>query len=198
LNPDYVIQTLGAIVQAYASMLAIGGAFYIFVIERTRTEYKEAKNDFEKNVNNLIDVLDGNHFFDNENREAVIRRIKNGEVAWTEKFIKNFDFPEDWINEIIEYDFTPYKASLEEYQGLEKKTGMWFFRSFYSLIYLCAGILGSTIFVLWVFSTYSISDLSLFGYFIIVMVSILGIGVFLWYCVQLGKIYSKNSNPLRN
>lgn len=76
MNPDYVIQTLGAIVQAYASMLAIGGAFYIFVIERTRTEYKEVKNEFEKNVNNLIDVLDGNHFFDNDNREEVIRRME--------------------------------------------------------------------------------------------------------------------------
>jgi len=37
-NPDFIMQTLGAVVQAYASILAIAGAFYIFIIDKKRNE----------------------------------------------------------------------------------------------------------------------------------------------------------------
>ena len=38
INPDHAIQVLGVLVQTYASILAIVGAFYVFIIERVRTE----------------------------------------------------------------------------------------------------------------------------------------------------------------
>ena len=67
LNPDFVVQTLGAIVQAYASILAIVGAFYIFLMERTRSELRDTRDRLENAVNNFYINVTSNRaeFYDN-------------------------------------------------------------------------------------------------------------------------------------
>lgn len=49
-NPDFIMQSLGAMVQVYASILAIAGAFYVFVIERNRNELRKVERDLDVSI----------------------------------------------------------------------------------------------------------------------------------------------------
>ena len=117
MDSSIAAQTLGAIVQAYASILAIARAFYIFLIERTRSELKDARDRLE----NTVDVFymnatnDRAEFYDN---------LMNCGIDYLN------ELAERWPNFTQRQEYLELVQRYQIYTSLKKRTSMWAFRLF--------------------------------------------------------------------
>ena len=186
MNLQIMVETLSAIVQAYASILAIAGAFYIFVIERTQAEFRE--------IEKKIDI--SAQYFGNYYSTLV--------PGFYQLF---YEKGKEWLDDLIEKhqrDVNPYAMQnspaykdyaeyLSQYKKLRKRTGIWAFKYFYGLIALCSLLLLSTLFLLWSLSMYTYSVVYNLAYNIIFLGAMGGIVAFILYCLGLSKLYGKNN-----
>jgi len=133
LNPDFVVQTLGALVQAYASLLAIAGAFFVFLIERTRADKVETERRLLRSEERFIQLIQTIV----KDSEAVIIPI---DVSDVREHLKNGNF--DWVkneitigfsllhNAILYYELEDYIQNYDKYAEMQKRTGLWVFNNF--------------------------------------------------------------------
>lgn len=188
LNPDYVMQTLGAIVQAYASLLAITGAFYIFIIEKVKTEFERLSDELDTQIqimNNTLErfgimnlIINRNaikmHGEDHLDSTLEILARENDE-----KVINSLKNSIDWIN---------LKNKLAEYEDKKKRIESWAFKQFeWFFVYLLLILLFS---ITWMalISNHGLPVLIKIGFHLIVIFGFVGIGYFTAILVKIAKI----------
>jgi len=146
LNPNFVVQTLSALVQAYASLLAIAGAFYIFRIERTRTDKIETERRLERSEEKFMQLLQRGIKYS----EAIIVPINISDLR---EHLKKGDF--DWVKSeittglslinhgILYAELEDYIQNYDKNIELQKRSGLWIFNNFAFIFgYCCILLLG--------------------------------------------------------
>lgn len=175
-----IVQTLGAIVQAYASILAIVGAFYIFVIERTQSEFR----DTEKRVDIQVDALSKKSIRISDfprSRE----KIKEGGPKWLSSEISKVR-PKEEQNKILDsQEYFDLIHTLNRYQSLKKRTGVWILNLFYGLFAYCSIMLFITIGLMYAISLGLLLPLVYIIYPLIIILAVSGIFYFIIYVVKI-------------
>lgn len=179
VDPNFMMQTLGAIVQAYASLLALGGAFYIFLIERINTQFEET----EEKLDLLLIEANRHHgsagfsFLDMKEKGLSHFEDHYGDNRGHILYLKEQSEIED-----IFY-FQP------KYETLKKKRGHWTFRHFSTFLLFCIMTLITSLGYMFLLTTGNfIQSSSHLGFTLIVLLSLSGFLYFLKTCRDLAKI----------
>lgn len=184
METSNIVQTVIAIVQAYASILAITGAFYIFVIERTRSEFGEIDEKVDAKISAVNTLLA-------ELSEPILLRSdvkKKGQkylLDWRNGI--KYQKVKDRLIELE--DFEELYDLLPEHQSIKRKAGIWAFKLFRPLLVICAVILIVSIMFLYLVSINIMDFIIITFYHTIIGASIAGVVIFVYNCWDLAKIY---------
>ena len=182
LSVDFVMQTLGGIVQAYASILAIGGAFYIFLIERILSDFQET----EENLDNAL--LSMNRKWGSLEKNFI--KTKTEGLGWfleilreCPKVVRN----SDEASEVVYH--------LPKYQQLKKRTGAWGFKYFSEFFFLYTVVLMASIIEMFFISLFGLTFVFLLIFTGITIISLLGFFTFIIACKNIVNVSQEVDSP---
>ena len=184
------MQTLGAIVQAYASILALGGAFLLFVIEgnKRKLEYLEDK------IDNWIITADKGGYLEIFRSDiihfrrqvyemgsiiiehSIKEQIKNLPIEAQDTEVENF-YPHNELYKLV-----------KRYESAKKRTAMWSFRLFNKLITISTVVLISTLAVMGSISHWGLTPLFYLVTVIIQILSGLGFSLLILTMINLVRL----------
>ena len=178
-HPDFMMQTLGAIVQLYTSILAIGGAFYIFVIERMRQEYRASERQVWNAVRDLDEKALG-RLVDNFRYRAM-----NEGIDWLDSTLEELEVLRriDKADKFRNYpEYKVYRDNFPEYKRLKKRQGTWSYEKFKDLFSVSTAMLIMSIILMFIISSSNFSDYYGLAFVGVVLASIVGF-IFLVYSI---------------
>lgn len=183
LNADFVMQTLGAVVQTYASILALGGAFYLFMLERNQMEFRAEKEKIESLIR-YFNPYFARHipdYFENTLQKGfdwlnaqVIQLEQQGTVQ-PEYFPK---FPE----------YREIQRIFPRYKLLKNRQGKWSFRLFSPMIGVSAICLILSLTLMTIISQEGINGGYNLAFLSLMLISFIGFLYLLWALKDMMKI----------
>ena len=185
LNPDFVVQTLGSIVQAYASVLAIVGAFFIFLIERKQIEFRETEDKIDRKIDTIKSVIEEiGEPIPILRRDEIKEKGKEYLLDWWEKI----KFDKFRVRMLNTEHFAELCDIIPKYQSLKKRTGAWVFRYFSRFFQFYAIMLILLIGLLYCISIWGINKIFVLAFSGFVGLSVLGIFLFVLLCANLVRM----------
>jgi len=185
-HPEFVLQVLGAIVQAYATLLAIIGAFYIFLIDRIRTEFNQVEDNVNAGLRDLIQIIRSEMPSFLESIE--INQVKEYGVSWLYEQMQN-TMSEKRVSRIV--GSTGYLSLIDnvpKYQSLKEKTGLWVFKNFRFILVFDTIYLMVAIGELYAISIWGLNNYIHSVYIALIGMSAVGFFFFIKSCIDLVKM----------
>jgi len=177
-NPDFIMQTLGGIVQAYASMLAIAGAFYIFMIERNRNKYLELNREIDELIIQLKKICENDYNLTHISPRLDELDIKNHDSKW---FIDNIDERKTTIYRLREItEFREMLFTLNKFNKFKDTIKSISYKLFNPILFTCISELLLSIVLMHTISTHEFLDYIVFAYYCVITISILGFILFIY------------------
>lgn len=163
------VQALGALIQAYASILTIFAAFYILQIDKmadVKTKFQNKKNkllEHSRSLKNDYNALDTTQIFE-ISLNSFKRHVAQNYACEAKESIEKHP------------DYRAIEDEYQEYEDLKKKASKFDFSWFWKSVVFSVITLISQIVVMYSYTLES-SRINMDGfYFLVVIASILGIG----------------------
>ena len=185
LSSDFVMQTLGAVVQTYASILALGGAFYLFMLERNQMEFRYEKERIERLIRGFAPYV-SNHipeYYENT-LEKGFDWLNDQLIQLGRQRTVNFES----VRTFPEYRELQY--SFPKYELLKKKRGRWTFKLFFPVIGVSSILLILSLILMYFISQSGISVEYNLAFTALMTISFLGFFYLLWAVRDMMKISS--------
>jgi hypothetical protein len=127
-DPSLVMQIVGTIIQAYASMLAIIGAFYVFIIEKNKLQSDYDKKEIERLYNLAVKqfIISKMSGVNDPTTNSIIdvykdKIINNGDLMLKELIIDKLKRREMEYSLIVKNnDYMNLVEKIKEYKNLDK------------------------------------------------------------------------------
>ena len=182
-NIANIMQTLGAIVQAYASILAIMGAFYIFVIEGMQVEFRKIEDRIDENIRKLYLVveLESQDLADS----IKFRSVKKESIDWLTDQLTRPSISAARSQRMLNSEpYLTLEDDIPKYKTLQNKTKMIAFNKLRILLGMSCSMLILPFVLMYIYSLENLSYNPDIFYICTVIIAIIGVPFFLWYVIR--------------